>query len=159
MKNKVRPVQEERIRKRVEGKFQARRDLIQHFAVYLMINSFLWLLYLPPGGFDFPFDFPWPIFVTGFWGIGVVSQYVGFYYKHGRGAEKREAEIEKEVTRQMRGAEQHSSIYEADEYADGEVFGLNSIEARQVRLQADGELADSFIDQAGYDEKQKRAGR
>ena len=153
MKNKVRPVQEERIRKRVEEKFQARRDFMQHLAVYLLINSFLWLLYLSPGGFDFP----WPIFVTGFWGIGVVSQYVGFYYKHGRGAEKREAEIEKEVTRQMRGAEQHSSIYEADEYADGEVFGLDSIEARQVRLQADGELADSFIDQAGYDEK--RAGR
>ena len=151
-KSPPQPTQEELIRQRVEKKLHARRDLIQHLAVYLTVNGIFWLLYLSSG----EFGFPWPIFITGFWGIGVVSQYVEFYYKHGRGAEKREAEIEEEVTRQMRLSQQRKSKVEADEAADVGILDLDSIDAHQVRLKADGELTDSFIDQA---DDEKRAGR
>ena len=147
------PTPEEIIRKQVEKKLHARRDFIQHLAVYLVINGVFWLMWLSS-----PLDFPWPIFVSGFWGVGLLSQYVDYYYKHGKGAEKREDEIEKEITRQMR----RSQIQKAkrrkqkEAYEDVGVFDLEDVDVRQVRLNADGELTDSFIDQA---DDEKRAGR
>lgn len=145
------PTTEELIRRRVEKKLHARRDLAQHLAVYVMVNSVFWLMYLSSG----TFGFPWPIFITGFWGIGLVSQSVEFYYKHGRGAEKREAEIEREVARQMRAAHGRKSKA-ADEYVDVEILDLDHIEARRLRLDADGELTDSLIEEADHDEKRGR---
>ncbi len=152
---KPQPTQKELIRKRVEKKLNARRDLIQHLFIYLTVNGILWLLYLMGG-----FGFPWPIFVSGFWGMGLVSQYIEFYYKHGAGADKGEAEIEQEITRQMRlsemrAAQRRTSKTDSDD-ADVEVFELDDIEARQVRLNDDGELTDSFIDEADYDEGRAR---
>ena len=151
MKRKVKPPQEAEIRKRVEKKFKARRDWINHLTIYLMVNGLLWLMYILSG----EFEFPWPVFMSGFWGIGLVSHYVSFYYQYGRGAEKREEEI----TRQMRRAEPRG-VYEADAYADGDVLDMDGIEARHLRLRDDGELTDgSLIDQADYDEaKRKRGG-
>ena len=138
------PTPEELIRKRIEKKLQARRDFIQHLAVYLMVNGIFWLMYLSGSP-----EFPWPIFISGFWGIGLLSHYVDYYYKHGRGAEKREDEIEEEITRQMRRSQMREvqRRKRKDDYEDIEVLDLDSIEARQVRLNADGELTDSFIDQ------------
>ena len=151
-KSPPQPTPEELIRQRVEKKLRARRDLVQHFAVYLTVNGIFWLMYLLSGGFGFP----WPIFVSGFWGIGLVSQSVEFYYKHGAGAEKREAEIEREITRQMRAARGRKSKRAADEYADVEVFDLDRIDARHLRLNADGELTDSLIDEVNDDEQRAR---
>ena len=149
------PTEEELIRQRIEKKLHARRDLIQHLAVYATVNSIFWLMYLSSGDFGFP----WPMFITGFWGIGVVSQYIEFYYKHGRGAEKREDEIEEEVTRQMRRSQvrQMRRRKRKDEHEAVEVLDLDGIDARRLRLNDDGELTDSFIDQA--DDAEKRAGR
>lgn len=146
MKSKVKPMQRADIRQRVEKKFKARRDLAQHLAVYLVVNSLLWLVWS-----FWTSPFPWPVFASGFWGIGLVSHYIDFHYRHGRGAE-----IESEVTRQMRAAQGRKSKMAAD-YADGDVFDLGRIEARRLRLKADGELNDSLIEEADYDEE--RAGR
>ena len=44
---------------------------------------------MPMGTIDF--GFPWPIFPTGFWGIGVVMQYIEYHYKHGGGADRVES--------------------------------------------------------------------
>jgi serine/threonine protein kinase len=165
------PTQEEIIRERIEKKLHARREMIQHLFVYVMVNSMLWLLYLssidamsifsgtPIATIDF--GFPWPIFPTGFWGIGVVMQYVEYHYKHGSGAEKREEEIEQEISRQMRLSqirekERNKGHYSSDE-ADYEIFDLDQIEARQVRLNDEGELTDSFIQEA--DNGQRHQGR
>lgn len=141
------PTPEELIRKRIEKKLHARRDFIQHLTIYLTVNVIFWLMWLssaPQAG-----GFPWPIFTSGFWGIGLLSHYVDYYYKHGRGAEKREDEIEEEITRQMRRSQMREvqRRKRKDEHEEIEVLDLDSIEARQVRLNADGELTDSFIDQ------------
>jgi hypothetical protein len=141
----------------------------------VIINSGLWLLYLssidamsifagtPVSELDF--GFPWPIFPTGFWGIGVIMQYVEYYYKHGGGADRREAEIEAEITRQMRlsrlrEAERLKGTYDpADNTDDYEVFDIDNIEARQVRLNEDGELTDSFIQETDNSSRRSRRSR
>lgn len=163
--------QEEIIRQRIEKKLHARREIAQHLFVYVIVNSFLWLLYLssidalsiftgtPISTIDF--GFPWPIFPTGFWGMGVVMQYIEYHYKHGGGADKREAEIEEEISRQMRlsqmrNIERNKGSYSPDDDADYEVFDLDHIEARHVRLNDEGELTDSFVQEADNNQQQRR---
>ena len=165
------PTPEEVIRKRVEKKLQARREFIQHVVAYVVVNSFLWLLYLSSidigslfGGTpigDFDFGFPWPIFPTAFWGMGVVMQYIEYYYKHGGGAQRQEEEIEAEITRQMRLSqmrekERNKGTYDPYDEGDFEVFDLDNVEARQVRLNEDGELTDSFIQEANPQQQRGR---
>lgn len=167
---KPQPTQEEIIRERIEKKLHARREMMQHLFVYVMVNSLLWFLYLssidamsifsgtPIATIDF--GFPWPIFPTGFWGMGVVMQYIEYHYKHGMGADKREEEIQQEISRQMmrtqmREKERNKGLYSADE-ADYEVFDLDQIEARRVRLNDEGELTDSFIQEADQNQHHHR---
>lgn len=172
-KSKIEPTREDIIRQRVEKKLHARREWYQHIVVYMVINTGLWFLYLnSSGAFDvfsgtplseISLGFPWPIFPTVFWGMGVVMQYIEYYFKHGPGAEKREEEIEAEISRQMRisqirEAERRKGNYNPDEdTADYEVFDIDNIEARKVRLNEDGELTDSFIQES--DRNQRRARR
>jgi len=167
------PTPEEQIRRRVEQKLHARREIFQHLVVYMVINVGLWFLFLSSSGaFDvlsgtpiseISLGFPWPLFPTIFWGMGVVMQYIEYYYKHGGGADRREAEIEAEITRQMRisqmrNAERRKGTYDPEEEtADYEIFDIDNIEARQVRLNEDGELTDSFIQE--NEPNQRRARR
>ncbi len=166
------PTQEEIIRKRIEQKLHARREIIQHLVVYAVINIGLWFLYLSntdaTGIFsgvpisEVDFGFPWPIFPTVFWGMGVVMQVIEYYYKHGGGADRRENEIQAEITRQMRltqmrEAERRKGMYNPDEETgDYEIFDIDNLEARQVRLNEDGELTDSFIQEADPNQRQAR---
>lgn len=56
-------------------KAKARASFKSHLRVYIIINSFLWLLWLITDASAFP----WPIFVTLGWGIGVVVNYFKVY--------------------------------------------------------------------------------
>ena len=168
---KPQPTQEEIIRERIEKKLHARREMMQHLFVYMVVNSLLWFLYLssidamsifsgtPIATLDF--GFPWPLFPTGFWGMGVVIQYIEYHYKHGGGAERREEEIEQEISRhmlrsQIREKERNKGLYSADVEDDYEVFDLDQIEARRVRLNDEGELTDSFIQEANNGQRHQR---
>ena len=57
-----------------------------------------------------------------------------YYYKYGRGAEQREAEIEGEITRQLRKSQRREQ--ERSQYLDAAVeeFSLQQVEAANVRL-------------------------
>lgn len=170
-KTKKEPTQEEQIRKRIEKKLHARREISQHLFVYIVVNSLLWLIFLSTNDVfsifsgmpisELSLGFPWPMFVTGFWGMGVVMQYIEYYYSHGGGAQRREDEIEEEISRQMRLSqmreiERRKGTYDPyDDAEDAEVFDIDNIEARRVRLNEDGELTDSFIQEA--DGNQRRA--
>ena len=137
------PAPEELIRQRVEKKLNARSEFLQHLTVFLAINGICWLIWIFHRG-----GFPWPIFVTATWGIGLVNQYVDYYYKHGRGADRGEDEIESEITRQMRISQRHDADRRKSRYADEEdLLDVDDVEARAVRLNDDGELSDSFIDE------------
>ena len=137
------PTQEELIRQRVQKKLRARSEFLQHLTAYLAVNGILWLLWLSRTG-----GFPWPLFVTAFWGIGLVNHYVDYYYKHGRGADQGEEEIESEITRQMRISQGHESDRRHGMVDSGEeLLDADNAEARAVRLNDDGELSDSFVDE------------
>ena len=58
-------------RKRAEEKV----GFYVHLAIYIVINTGLWLLWFITS----PDSFPWPAFVTLFWGIGLASHGVGTF--------------------------------------------------------------------------------
>ena len=142
-KKKPPPTPQELIRQRVQKKLRARSEFLQHLTAYMAVNGILWLLWLSRTG-----GFPWPLFVTAFWGIGLVNHYVDYYYKHGRGADQGEEEIESEITRQTRISQWHDSDRRKSMVDGGEeLLEVYEGEARAVRLNDDGELSDSFVDE------------
>ncbi len=130
------------IRRKVEEKYEERTGLIAHLAAYLIVNLMLWAIFLFSAG-----GFPWPLFVTGGWGIGMISHVLSYHNEHGAGAEKREAAIAAEVERKyrlarMRAEAGHGPVYESAGDDDADVYELDNYEPRHLRLTDDGELAD-----------------
>lgn len=147
MKNKNEAISEEDIRRKVNKKYAERSALTQHAIAYLMTNLALWAIWLFTSA-----SFPWPIFVTFFWGIGMLSHYVDYSNKHGRGARKREAEVESEVGRQLelartREALSRRQLYDEDEVEGAAVYDLDNYQQRGMRLSDDGELIDLVADE------------
>lgn len=136
MKQKVGEFSVEEAREIAEKKVGQRHDervgLIAHAVPYFIVNLVVWQMYLSSGG-----GFPWPLFITGFWGIGMLSHFLDFYYKHGKGAKKREAEIEAEVARQYQLAQMRADMME-DEIVDTALPKRK----RRLALGDDGELVD-----------------
>ena len=141
------PSPEEVIRRRVQKKLKARSEFLQHLAVYLSINAMLWIIWAAARG-----GFPWPIFVSASWGIGILSQYIDYYYKHGRGADQGEAEVASEITRRMRLAGADKGKRGQFDYDEESVLETDDIGARRLRLNDDGELSDSFVQELDRDE-------
>ena len=145
------------IRRRVEKKFDERRDLLTHGIVYGAVNIMLWLIWLLTTG-----GFPWPLFVTVFWGIGMVSHYIDYYHKHGRGAQKREAQIEAEIERQLaleRAQAEWQGKGGLDEDLEGaDVYALDDYEERGLRLSDDGELVDLPAEDEQHQERRRERG-
>lgn len=72
--------------KRIKQKRNFQRQLF----VYVVINAFLWILWAVTGA-----GFPWPIFVTAGWGLGLAMQAWQVYRDEGI----TEEEIEREMRR------------------------------------------------------------
>ncbi len=70
-------------------RIKRKRQFQQQVFVYLVLNVFLWVIWAVSGT-----GFPWPIFVTVGWGIGIVMQ--GWYVYRGA-APITEAEIQREM--------------------------------------------------------------
>ena len=142
MKRKVGEVSESELRRKVEKKFKERADLYTHGVAFAGVNLALWMLYFSTGA-----SFPWPIFVTGGWGIGLVSHILQYHYEHGVGAKKKEAEIEAEIERQyrlrqMRRESESAEMHDADLHDEARVYDLDRVKASRLRLNDDGELVD-----------------
>ena len=130
--------EESRIRERIEKKYKERAGLIAHAIPYVIVNAVLWMIYAFTSG---PGDnFPWPMFVTFFWGIGMVSHFFAYYNKYGGGAMRREEAIQREIE-QERG---RSLMYEKPK---------NDV---RMRLTDDGELEEVPDDEISRAEKRKR---
>ena len=83
----------EEARKRVEEK----KGFYIHFAVYILVNIMLVIIWAVTGA-----GFPWFVFPLGGWGIGVLFHFLGvFVFSRQSAWEKRE--IEKEVERLKKG--------------------------------------------------------
>lgn len=139
MKRKNLAPLEMEIRRRVEAKYDERNALLIHFASYAGVNVLLWLIWLIQTG-----GFPWPLFVTFFWGIGMAGHMLDYYHKHGGGAQKREEQIQAEVMRQLRRMEEREDLLgiEEEEVERAEVYTLDNYKGRGLRLSDDGELED-----------------
>ncbi len=82
---------------------KARVGFRMHLRSYLIVNAGLWLIWAVS---SFPFEssvhgvFPWPIFATIGWGIGLVSHYVHVYRS---GNERSQVEEEYQKLMNQRG--------------------------------------------------------
>jgi len=62
-----------------------RASFKKHLFSYFWINLLLWLIWLFTNKFNVKFVFedgyniPWPLYVTFFWGIGLVLDFIGAY--------------------------------------------------------------------------------
>jgi 2TM domain len=57
-----------------------------HFAIYVLVNAFLWSVWY----FTDRSGYPWPIWPTFGWGLGVALNYVGVYRSSGKDMIQRE---------------------------------------------------------------------
>lgn len=89
---------ERRIRKQMEKKFAERQELAIHAVAFVLGNLLVWGIYMFAGG-PADVDFPFPLIVTGGWGIGIVAHLLTYYNKYGGGAVRREAAIQREIER------------------------------------------------------------
>lgn len=140
MKRKNPSTLEIEIRRRVEAKYDERNALLMHLISYAGVNALVWAIWLFASG-----GFPWPLFVTFFWGIGLAGHLLDYYNKHGGGAQKREERIQAEVRRHLRLLEEREELARADVYDEDDgatVYGLHNVEPRRLRLADDGELTE-----------------
>ncbi|MYD11865.1 MAG: 2TM domain-containing protein [Chloroflexi bacterium] len=154
MKRKNQSQLEIEIRRRVEAKYDERYALLIHFTSYAGVNALVWATWLFSGG-----GFPWPLFVTVFWGIGMVGHALDYYHKHGGGARKREERIDEEVRRHLERLEAgRHDVYDEAVTDGADVYGLDNVELRRARLADDGELADmdGWDEQLAAEERESR---
>lgn len=131
-----------KVRRRAEAPFKKRVEFFQHIGVYLMINLMLWMLFIFSGA-----GFPWPLFVTAGWGIGLVAD--GY---ETLSATRRERAINREVERERQRLEEEWYGAEKPKRAEDD----DDLEAPPIRLTEDGELTDSMVEEWQAEEKLKR---
>lgn len=133
---------EERIRKQVEKRIEERNGLFTHFTAYVMVNLMMWGIWLFSGG-----GFPWPMFVTGGWGIGMVAHYMDYRSKYGVGRIRREEMVQREIERER------ERLYGSSQAkAKNDMFYEDDLPAGHVRLTGDGEFTDSYIEELRDDD-------
>jgi uncharacterized membrane protein len=96
---------DEEIRRLAIRRVRRKRGFFVHLTVYLIVNAFLWCMWaLSASGITAGYGwgmmrgaaFPWPVFTTVFWGIGLVFHGLGVFAFHGGWEQK---EIDKEIAR------------------------------------------------------------
>ncbi|MDX2139763.1 MAG: protein kinase [Chloroflexota bacterium] len=125
------------VRRRVLKTRNEVQEFFSHLAVYLMVNGGLWSIFLSSGGFEDGGDFPWPMFVTLFWGIGLVANAIGVW-----GSKRNEVAIERAYAREL----------ESESLLEEKAKRKNS----EIRLTEDGELTDSMVAEIEAQDKPKR---
>ncbi len=92
----------EQIRARAEKRVKKRAEFLQHLAVYLIVNGFLWLMFLviaiTTGA--------WPALIAPFlstfgWGIGLAIHALTVYVDTTAVENMRQQEIDREIQREM----------------------------------------------------------
>jgi hypothetical protein len=109
-----------RIRKRIEERIEKRNGFYVHLVSFIAVNAVLWMIWLPSGGH------PWPMYVTFFWGIGLVANGIAVYQDSDRAINRREEMIQDEIAREKQRMGIANPMYEKPK--------------RDMRLGDDGEL-------------------
>lgn len=138
---------EVRIRRRVEQRLKEREEWRSHLSWYIAVNAFLWFIWLATGA-----GYPWPLWVTGGWGIGIFIHTAT--YLSSQGAERRRDEyVQRELERERSRIYGSSMVDRASNVPKFKNEDLVE-ESRpdtggtpRVRLNDDGEFTESFIDE------------
>jgi serine/threonine protein kinase len=133
--------EEEIARRRVVKRIKERQEFVGHLATYITVNGALIALWFITGA-----DFFWPFFPIFFWGLGLAGQGIAYYNKYGPGAAKREEEIKVEVERELGRISYAQTQVEKPKKRDA--ARLEDVQSDGgVRLNEDGELTDSFVEE------------
>jgi hypothetical protein len=84
------------LRDQALARLKRKREFRNHVVVFVAVNVLLWLIW----AFSDDRGFPWPAFVTVFWGIGTAMQGWSVY---GRRRPISDQEIEQEMQRMRSG--------------------------------------------------------
>ena len=122
---------EEQVRRRVRKRMKARQEFIGHLSAYIGVNAMLFAIWFFTSGLG---SFPWPLIPALGWGIGILGH--GSGYEGGRLSARRGREP----------ARAHGGMEAAKPKNERRMRLVD--EPPQVRLNADGELTDSFIEEA-----------
>lgn len=141
---------EAKLRREIKKKTEERNSLFGHAVSYAMVNLMMWGIWLFSSIGEGALNFPWPMFVTFGWGIGMFAHVMGYWSKYGGGRDRQEAYIQRELARMRSGKLKNDDLFVDD--ADVDSRGGN----RGVRLTEDGELTDSTIDEIEAQDKRKR---
>ncbi|MBS1894225.1 MAG: 2TM domain-containing protein [Actinobacteria bacterium] len=77
-------------RERALARIHKKRDFQGHVATYVVVNAAIWAIWAVTGA-----GYPWPAWVTGGWGIGLVLNAWDVYLR----APITEAEVQREMDR------------------------------------------------------------
>lgn len=77
-------------RERALERLKKKRDFKGHVVAYVVVNAALWAIWAATGA-----GYPWPAWVTGGWGIGVLMNAWDVYFR----APITDADVEREMRR------------------------------------------------------------
>ncbi len=127
------------IRARAEKRVKKRAEFLQHLAIYLIVNGFLWLMFLviaiTTGA--------WPALIAPFlstvgWGIGLAIHALTVYVDTTAVEKMRQQEIDREIQREMERRGMSADVPESYEKPKRD---------QVMRLSDDGELIPDDADQ------------
>jgi hypothetical protein len=81
------------VRAQAIDRLKKRQDFRAHLLVYTLVNAIVWVTWALTG-----VGFPWPVFVSAFWGVGVIMNAYDVYARR----PITEADIRREVERLRR---------------------------------------------------------
>jgi hypothetical protein len=139
----------ERIRARVEQRIKRRAKFYKDLVAYISVNFVLWMVWGWPilrgeaswqGG-----GTPWPLFVTFFWGIALVSDAIKAFFDFDRDSAF-DREMQREIKRERRRVYGSDDVlFEKPKRSDEN--GEKPKRDQTVRLSDDGELIYEDEDQ------------
>jgi 2TM domain len=91
-RNEVAATTPEELREQALRRLKKRRDFKAHVVVYLLVNSFVWGIWVVIGATSGSW-WPWPVFVTLGWGIGLAMNAWDVYVRK----PITEAELQQEI--------------------------------------------------------------
>jgi 2TM domain-containing protein len=121
---------EKRIRHQIEKRYEDRQGLIIHASIFVLVNLAIWLIWL----FTMP-EFPFALIVTLGWGSGMLAHFLSYYYKYGKGADRREEAIQREIERYRTAYEKPKNDTRLELTDDGEIEEVYMDEDARVSKQ------------------------
>jgi serine/threonine protein kinase len=133
------------IRRKAEQPFKKREEFLSHAAVYVFIITMLWVIFGLRWVVGEGADFPWPLIPMLGWGFGLGAHGVEAF-----SASNREKRLDAAVAREIEKERQRGYGLEKPKRESQE---------RGVRLNSEGELTDSFVDELHENPKRQTHSR